>query len=69
MNCTSIDTAQRQAVRREIRDYVLKAQALMDSIEPDSIFSARAQQLIDEVGEQIAANSQPQPFGEVKKLR
>ena len=69
MNCTSIETAQRHAVRKEIRAHVVKAQALMDSIEPDSIFSARAQQLIDEIEEHIAADSQPQPFGEVKKLR
>jgi hypothetical protein len=67
MNCTLTDAAQRRAVREEIRKHVLQAQELMDTIEPDSIFSARAQQLIDELDEQIAASSQPLPFGEVKK--
>lgn len=35
-----------------VRDHLAKAQALMDSINPDSVFGARVQQLLDELDEQ-----------------
>ena len=44
-------TLELQKVIEEIRNHLSKAQGLMDSINPDSIFSARVQQLLDEVDE------------------
>lgn len=38
-------------VVRSIRDHLLQAQELMDSMNPNSIFGARVQQLIDELDE------------------
>jgi hypothetical protein len=51
MNEKCIPTEPTQAVRSLIREYLCKAQDLMDSIEPNSIFGARIQQLIDELEE------------------
>jgi hypothetical protein len=51
MNDRCVPTEQTRAVKSSIREYLCKAQELMDSIEPDSIFGARIQQLIDELEE------------------
>jgi hypothetical protein len=42
---------------REVRDHLVSAQDLMDSINPVSIFGARLQQLIDELEELLMSNS------------
>lgn len=39
----------RQRTLEEIREHLVKAQELMDAINPDSVFGARLQQLIDEL--------------------
>jgi hypothetical protein len=49
----------------EIREHLLKAQELMDAINPDSIFGARIQHLIDGLQEQ---NSTDDAAAETRKL-
>lgn len=44
-------TIELQEVLAEVRHHLSKAQGLMDSINPDSIFGARVQQLLDELDE------------------
>jgi hypothetical protein len=51
MDDKCVRTEQIQAVKRSIREHLCKAQELMDSIEPDSIFGARIQHLIDDLEE------------------
>lgn len=56
-------------VRRKVAECLREAQNLMDSIDPDSIFGARLQQLIDEVddpsaGYDMKVTVEDQPFGE-----
>lgn len=45
-------TKELQELLDAVRDHLAKAQALMDSINPDSVFGARVQQLLDELDEQ-----------------
>jgi hypothetical protein len=51
MDDSSSAGAELQMVVRSIRDHLLQAQELMDSMNPNSIFGARVQQLIDELDE------------------
>jgi hypothetical protein len=51
MEDSSSAGAELQMVVRSIRDHLLQAQELMDSMNPNSIFGARVQQLIDELDE------------------
>lgn len=44
-------TLELQTVLDEVRHHLSKAQELMDSINPDSVFSARVQHLLDELHE------------------
>lgn len=46
------DTDALRTILEEIGNHLARAQQLMDSVDPDSIFGARIQQLIDEVGDQ-----------------
>jgi len=41
----------------QIREHLVKAQELMDAINPDSVFGARLQQLIDELEEPTAGSA------------
>jgi hypothetical protein len=52
MNESQKGAATRQPPLEEIREHLMKAQELMDAINPDSVFGARLQQLIDELNDQ-----------------
>jgi len=51
MNEPQNGSATRQPALGEIRDHLVKAQELMDAIDPHSVFGARLQKLIDELEE------------------
>lgn len=52
MKSTSALNGESRSVIDQIHQHLTSAQALMDDINPNSIFGARIQQLIDELEEQ-----------------
>lgn len=59
MNERPGSTAESKALLASVREHLVRAQELMDSIEPNSIFGARVQHLIDDLEEQPAHDPQP----------
>lgn len=56
MKSTAALSAEARSVIDQIHQHLTTAQALMDDINPNSIFGARIQQLIDELEEQTESD-------------